>query len=127
VGGLEHRLRRLESETRPEPQEDARERIREQAEHANHCGWGEECGRWLLFEIDDYGVTCTHDGRPVTDPRQILAEAFYWMEVEWGGPGLVHDEEAQMFYTPSGALALSRNRLDLRHLMGKEREERKTA
>jgi hypothetical protein len=121
MGGLEHRMRRLESQTRPEPPEDERELIREQAEHANYCGWGEECGRWPLFEIGDNGVTCAHDGRPVTDPRQVLAESFYWMEVEWGGPGLAHDEEAQAFYAPDGGLALSRDRVDLSRLMGPKR------
>ncbi len=29
---------------------------------------------------------------------------------------LTHDEEAQAFYTPDGELALSRDRVDLRHL-----------
>jgi len=68
-------------------------------------------------------VSCTYDGRPVTLSRQILAEEFYWMEVEWGGPGLIHDEEAQAFYTPGGELALSRDRVDLQHLMGPGRME----
>jgi hypothetical protein len=68
-------------------------------------------------------VLCARDGRPVTDPRQTLAEHFYWMEVEWGHPGLVHDEEAQAFYTPDGDFALSRDRVDLRHLMDKRRGE----
>jgi hypothetical protein len=63
-------------------------------------------------------VFCTHDGKPVTDSRQILAECFYWQELEWGGPGLVHDEETQAFYTASGALALSRDHVALQHLMG---------
>ncbi len=61
---------------------------------------------------------CTHDGRPVTDSRQIAAESFYWMEVEWGGRGLVHDEEAQVFFSRSGELAVSRDRVDLRHVFG---------
>jgi hypothetical protein len=127
---MKRRLDKLEERARIRTTEDAREReeerkrIREQAEHANRCGWGEEVGRWPLFEIDEDGnISCTHDDKPVTDSRQILAESFYWMEVEWGGPGLIHDEEAQAFYTPGGELALSRNRVDLRQLMGKEREK----
>ena len=32
---------------------------------------------------------------PETDPHQTLAEKFYWMEVGFGGEGLVHDEESQ--------------------------------
>jgi hypothetical protein len=46
------------------------------------------------------------------------------MEVKWGGLGLVHEEAAQAFYTPSGELTLSRDRVDLRNLMGPGREER---
>jgi hypothetical protein len=81
-------------------------------------------GEAPLFEIEERGdVFCTHDGRPVTDPRQTLAEEFYQMELGWGGPGLIHDKEAQAFYTPGGQLALSREYVNLEHLMGKEREE----
>jgi hypothetical protein len=47
-------------------------------------------------------VLCAHDGRPVTDPYQTLAEKFYSMEVGFGGEGLVHDEETQEFFTPEG-------------------------
>jgi hypothetical protein len=127
---IERRLRKLEAAGRPAPEdarerEEERKRIREQAEHANYCGWGEEFGRWPLFEIDEEGnVSCTQDGRPVTDSHQTLAECFYWMEVEWGGPGFVHDEEGQAFYTPSGGLALSRDYVNLERLMGPAREER---
>jgi hypothetical protein len=61
-------------------------------------------------------VFCTCDGKPVTDSRQTIAELFYWMDVEWGGSGLIHDEEAEAFYTPEGELGVSRTRFDLRHL-----------
>jgi hypothetical protein len=44
----------------------------------------------------------TRDGRLVTEYHQLGAKDFYWMEVEWGGPGLIHDEEAVAFYTPEG-------------------------
>jgi hypothetical protein len=128
MSGIRRRLERLEG-IRPGPEEERRreeerKRIREQAEHANYCGWDEEIGRWPLFEIDEDGdVFCTHDGKPVTDSRQILAECFYWMEVEWGGPGLDHDEEAQAFHTPGGELALSRESVDLENLMGPGRRD----
>lgn len=125
---IRKRLRRLEEHATPEEtpteSEERRKEIREQAEHANRCGWGEECGRWPLFEIDEAGnVSCSHDEKLVTDSRQILAESFYWMEVEWGGPGLTHDEEARAFYTLGGELALSREYVNLEHLMGPGRGE----
>jgi hypothetical protein len=124
---IKRRLSKLEDADRPGPEEDERrreeahKRIREQAEHATYCGWGEEVGRWPLFEIAEGGgdVFCTHDGKPVTDSMQIVAECFYWMEVEWGATALVHDEEAQAFYTPSGDLALSREYVKLQHLLGR--------
>ena len=53
--------------------------------------------------------------------QTLAAEEWYWQELEWGAPGLVHDEEAQAFYTPAGELALPRDIAELRHLMG-ERE-----
>ncbi len=70
------------------------------------------------FVIDEAGdVFSSRDGKPITEPRQTLAETWYWEEVEvWGGEGLVHDEGAQAFYTPSGELVLSRDRVDLRLL-----------
>lgn len=123
---IENRLRRLEGElpANPEPEEtpadgeQRRKRIRERAEHANRCRAPEP----PMFEIDESGdVFCTHDGRPVTDTRQTLAEEFYWMEVGFGGSGLVHDEEAEAFYSESGHLAVSRDRVDLRYLMGPSR------
>jgi len=126
MSGIRRRLERLEG-IRPAPdggrqrEEERKRRIREQAEHANHCGWGKEVGRGPLFEVDEDGgdVFCTHDGKPVTDSHQILAECFYWQALEWSGHSLVHDEEAQAFYTPSGDLALSREYVNLRHLLGR--------
>ena len=118
---LERRLRRLEGE-HAEPgeptaeREGRRESIRAEAEHANRCRNADEPP---IFEVTEAGdVLCARDGRPVTDSRQILAEQFYWMEVGWGGQDLVHDEEEQAFYSRSGHLAVSRDRVDLRHLMG---------
>ncbi len=118
MSGLKRRLSRLEGKaTLGGPPKVEREKIREQAEHANRC---RARGEPPVFEITETGdVLCAHDGRPVTDTRQILAEQFYWMEVEWcASPGLVHDEEAQAFYAPDGGLALSRDRVDLPRLMG---------
>ncbi len=123
---LERRLRKLETEhaepeETPAEREERRKRIREQAEHANRCRYSDEPP---IFEITETGdVVCARDGRPVTHFSQTLAERFYWMEVGWGGPGLVHDEDAQAFYTPSGELALSRDHVNLRHLMGEERKK----
>ncbi len=93
--------------------------VREQAEHANHCHRGEV----LPFVVDEEGfVFSSRDGKPITDPRQTLAEEWYWEEVEvWGGEGLVHDEDAQAFYARTGELAISRDMVDLRHLMGDAR------
>jgi hypothetical protein len=54
---------------------------------------------------------------------QSPGHLLYWMEVGWGGPGLIHDEKAQAFYIPGGQLALSREYVNLERLMGKEREE----
>src|SRR5215212_3746241 len=99
--------------------EKRRKVLREQAEHANHCQHRFE---EPLFEITEEGdVLCAHDGRPVPDPHQTLAEKFYWMEVRFGGEGLVHEEETQEFFTPEGELALSRDFVHLERLMGDER------
>lgn len=123
---LRRRLEALEggdnaAETERE-REERRNRVREQAEHANLCHEGED----LPFVIDEGGdVFASRDGKPITDPRQTLAEPWYWEEVEeWGGEGLVHDEEAQAFYARTGELAISRDRVNLQHLMGNERWKR---
>ncbi len=118
------RLERLEEDHAvlgedPKATEKRRKVIREQAEHANRC---QDRFEEPLFEITEEGdVLCAHDGRPVTDPHQTLAEKFYWMEVGFGGEGLVHDEETQEFFTPEGELALSRDFVHLERLMGDER------
>ena len=119
------RLERLENSASPPMETEAergerRKTVREQAEHANHCLEGGV----LPFVIDEGGdVFSSRDGKPITDPRQTLAEEWYWEEVEGGGEGLVHDEEAQAFYARSGELAISRDEVNLRHLMGKKRWE----
>jgi hypothetical protein len=125
MGSLKRRVEKLVDEHTAPPEtsterEERRKLIGEQAQHINRCRDRDEPP---VFEITQNGdVLCTRDGRPVTEPRQTLAERFYWMEVGWGGPGLVHDEEAEAFYTKSGHLAVSRDLADLQHLMGKERE-----
>jgi hypothetical protein len=120
------RLQRLE-EDHAGPGEDPkviaqrRRALREVADHANRC---QDRFEEPLFEITEEGdVLCAHDGRPVTDPHQTLAEKFYWMEVGWGSPGLVHDEEAQEFFTPEGELALTRDFVHLERLMGDKRRK----
>jgi hypothetical protein len=92
--------------------------VRRQAEHSNRCHEGR--GEPTRFEVTEAGdVLCAHDGKPVTNTHQTLAEDFYWMTVEFGGdPNLVHDEEAQAFYTQGGELALSRDHVHLSRLMG---------
>jgi hypothetical protein len=132
VSSLGRRLSNLEARhgERKEAAAEAEERrkeIRKHAEHANRCMghriehdgviYGKE---GPLFEITESGdVLCTHDGKPVTNAHQTLAEEWYWMEVGCGGdPELIHDEEAQAFYTRAGNLALSRDYVDLSRLMG---------
>ena len=122
---IDRRIEHLEGLANTTSQESEREReerrkaVREQSEHANHCLRGEV----LPFVIDEEGnVFSSRDGKPITEPRQTLAEEWYWQEVEeGGGEGLVHDEEAQAFYARTGELAVSRDRVDLRHLMGDAR------
>jgi hypothetical protein len=68
---------------------------------------------------DDGTVTCSRDGRPVTDYPATLAEVWFWEEMEDGGDmRLVYDEEAEAFYNRAGEFAMSRERVDLRGLMG---------
>ncbi len=69
------------------------------------------------FTITDEGeVFSTRDGKPITEYRQTLAEVWYWNEVDRRELHLIHDEENQVFYTPEGELAISRERVDLRHV-----------
>ena len=107
--------------------EDQREREREREEWRGHIRHAAECdtrqrqrdGLEPIFEISEDGTVYTFDGRLVDDCHQSLAETFYWMEVEWGSPGLVHDEEAEAFYTPEGELAVSRTRCDLQRILNR--------
>jgi hypothetical protein len=67
----------------------------------------------LPFEImPDGEVYCTRDGKPVTHYRQTLAEVWYWQfrEEGYNPRGLIHDDEAQAYYTPdSGEMVFSRD------------------
>jgi hypothetical protein len=123
MSSLERRLERLEDAARPEPEaeqerEKWRERIREAAEQSIERSRRE--GKEPVFEITDSGdVFCTHDGRPVTEWRQTLAEEWYRQELEWGSPDLIHDEEREAFFTLEGDLALSRYVVNLRHLFNR--------
>jgi hypothetical protein len=117
---LEKRLARLE--VLAGGVEDAGEReerlrlIREGAEAAN--ARARRHGRIQPFELSgDGGVVCSYDGRPVTTFRQTLAEPWYWEEVEASYGHLVHDAEAEAFYTTAGHLAISRDVVDLRYLI----------
>jgi hypothetical protein len=101
--------------------QERRNLIRARALHANRCQDKDEPPAFEITEAEV--VFCTHDGRPVTDQSQILAEKCYWVEVERGAPGLIHDEEAEAFYTLEDELALSRNVVHLENLMGEERME----
>jgi len=120
MGDIERRLERLEAgggleETAAEREERLR-MIREGAAGANDRARRE--GRVPPFELADTGgVSCTRDSRLVTTFRQTLAEEWYWEMLEEGPGHLVHDVEAQAFYTPAGDLALSRDVVDLRYLM----------
>ncbi len=67
---------------------------------------------------NDGTVTCSRDGRPVTDSPATIAEVWFWQEMEAPGLGLVYDEDAEAFYNRAGEFALSRDFADLRGLMG---------
>jgi hypothetical protein len=131
------RLRRLEErvaaeeppETEAEREEQRRE-IRERAEHANNCAYGEP-----PFEVTGEGaVFCAVDGKPVVSSSQVFAEQSYWQEMEWTavwlvlghGPRLTLDGEG-VFRTPSGRFAASRDRVDLQGLMGPRAERSEDA
>jgi hypothetical protein len=70
------------------------------------------------FRIDEEGaVFSSRDGKPITEYAQTLAEFWYWEEVDERELYLIHDEEAETFYTPEGNLAISRDRVDFRHVL----------
>ncbi len=124
---MERRIRRLEDlagasgESEAEREKRRAEILRE-AEAANRRRRLE--GRGPVFDVDEGGnVSCSAAGRPVTGFHQTLAEEWFQQEREWGGDGLVYDEDTEAFYTPSGELALSRDLVDLQRFMGNARWE----
>jgi hypothetical protein len=113
--GARRRLERLEPGARPVgvPPEDERERIAHDANRSNERRRSE--GREPIFEVDGGGeVFCAHDGKPVTEYHQTLAEEWYWQFREEGlNPrGLIHDEATHGYYMPDPPheLAFSRDR-----------------
>ncbi len=115
---LEGRIRKLEGQFSPQPEdererEERRQRIREVAAQSIERSRRE--GEEPAFEItEDGGVVCARDGKPVTEFHQTLAEEWFWVYFEMGNPGgLIYHEETQGFYMQNGELAFSRERLYL--------------
>ena len=74
------------------------------------------------FTITEGGeVRSAKDGKLITTFNQTLAEVWYWQEVEWGGPGLIHDEEAEAVYTNDGEFALSRDCVNMQRYLRRRR------
>ncbi len=116
------RLERLEAlagdgvdETSAERAERLRD-IRQGAESANDRALRD--GRIPPFVIaaDGY-VSCSCDGRPVVTSHQTSAEEWYRRELEASYGHLVHDPEEEAFYTRSGDLALSRDFMNISHII----------
>ena len=116
------RLERLEALAGDGVDETAAERaerlrmIKEGAESANDRALRD--GRIPPFVIaaDGY-VSCSQDGRPVVTSHQTSAEEWYWREVESSYGHLIHDAEAETFRTRSGHLAISRDVMNIRHII----------
>jgi hypothetical protein len=121
MGNIKSRLGHLEAlaggveETAAEREERLR-MIREGAESANNRALRD--GRIPLFVIAGDGyVSCSYDGRPVTTSHQTSAEDWYRRELESGYGHLIHDPEAETFRTRSGHLALSRDVMNISHII----------
>jgi hypothetical protein len=116
------RLERLEllagggvDETTGERAERLRD-IRQGAEAAN--ARARRDGRIPPFEIAESGyVSCSYDGRNVTTSHQTSAEDWYRRELASGYGHLRHDPETESFYSRSGDLALSRDFMNIRHII----------
>jgi hypothetical protein len=119
---IERRLERLEAvhaggvkETTNEREERLR-MIKEGAENANDRALRD--GRIPPFVIEaGGGVVCSHDGRAVVTSRQVSAEDWYRRELASGYGHLRHDPEEEAFYTRAGDLALSRQIMNIRHII----------
>jgi hypothetical protein len=121
MGNIKSRLGHLEAlaggveETAAEREERLR-MIREGAESANNRALRD--GRIPLFVIAGDGyVSCSYDGRPVTTSHQTSAEDWYRRELESGYGHLIHGPEAETFRTRSGHLALSRDVMNISHII----------
>jgi hypothetical protein len=119
---LGRRLARLEvlagggvKETTNEREERLR-MIKEGAENAN--ARARRDGRIPPFVIAPNGdVGCSYDRRPVTTSHQTSAEDWYRRELASGYGHLRHDPETESFYSRSGDLALSRDFMNIRHII----------
>jgi hypothetical protein len=90
--------------------------IRERATNANERALRD--GRIPPFEVSGDGyVVCSHDGRPVSTSHQVSAEDWYMRELEAGYGHLRHDAAEEAFYTRSGDLALSRDFMNISHII----------
>jgi hypothetical protein len=121
MGDVRRRLDRLERDfAGPEPEASPKDRARTLQDAEQSIERSRREGGEPVFEITPSGeVLCTHDGRPVEDWHQTLAEEWYWMQVEYHTAGVghfTHDQEAQAFYTSKGELALSRTACHLDRL-----------
>ena len=135
-GRLRREVEALKARRGPEAERrkrraEEREQVRKAAEHANRCARG----GWRPFEITESGdVLCNVDGLPVTTWVQTGAEVSFWMQMEWTAldllsgaePGLTLDAKGA-FVTLDGRFALSRERQDLRGLMGPETRRQQEA
>ena len=121
MGEIERRLVLLEAlaggveETVPEREERLRN-IREGAENANDRARRD--GRIPPFVIAGDGyVSCSYDGRPVVTSHQTSAEEWYMRELEASYGHLIHDAEEETFRTHEGNLAISRDVMNIRHII----------
>ena len=113
---IRRRIGKLEGDRHSKPEseqerEKRRKMTREGAQQINNQRRRE--GMEPTFEITESGdVFCTHDGRPVTNFHQTLAEDWYHRQLDWhraGADSFTHDPEAETFYDPDGEIALSRD------------------
>jgi hypothetical protein len=119
---MERRIGRLEvlagggvDETEGERAERLRD-IRQGAVSAN--ARARRDGRVAPFVIEATGdVVCSQDGRPVVTSHQTSAEEWYMRELEASYGHLIHDAEAETFRTHEGNLAISRDVMNIRHII----------
>ncbi len=122
MGDMERRLERLEVLAGGGVEETAAERaerlrmIRERATNANARALRD--GRIPPFEVSGDGyVVCSQDGRPVVTSHQVSAEEWYQQELVASYGHLAHDPAEETFRTHEGHLAISRDVMNLRHII----------